>query len=129
MSGQGGRPPHQPSDENRRFVAAMASVGINQEDIARVVGIHPDTLRLHYRDELDKSMPQANARVAQNLFRIATGEGREAVVAAIFWLKCRAGWSEFSPPKLPEESLGKKEQQQIQAETAERGTGWAGLVH
>ena len=27
-------------------------------------------------------------------YRKATGEGREAVTAAIFWLKTRAGWRE-----------------------------------
>ena len=37
---------------------------------------------------------KANAKVAENLYRKATGEGREAVIAAIFWLKTRAGWRE-----------------------------------
>jgi hypothetical protein len=37
---------------------------------------------------------KANAKVAENLYRKATGEGREAVIAAIFWLKARAGWRE-----------------------------------
>jgi len=32
--------------------------------------------------------------VAENLYRKATGEGREAVTAAIFWLKTHAGWKE-----------------------------------
>jgi hypothetical protein len=32
--------------------------------------------------------------VAESLFRRATGEGREGVVSAIFWLKTRAGWRE-----------------------------------
>jgi hypothetical protein len=35
--------------------------------------------------------------VAENLYRKATGEGREAVTAAIFWLKTRAGWRESRP--------------------------------
>jgi hypothetical protein len=37
---------------------------------------------------------KANAKAAKSLFRRATGEGRESVVAAIFWLKTRAGWWE-----------------------------------
>ena len=32
---------------------------------------------------------KANARVAENLYRKATGDSREGVTAAIFWLKCR----------------------------------------
>ena len=43
---------------------------------------------------------KANAKVAENLFRKATGEGREAVTAAIFWLKARAGWKETSVKEL-----------------------------
>ena len=47
-------------------------------------------------DELTSEIPgrdsragaiKANARVAESLFRKATGEGRESVIAAIFWLK------------------------------------------
>ena len=34
--------------------------------------------------------------MAENLYRKATGEGREAVIAAIFWLKTRTGWRETS---------------------------------
>jgi len=72
----------------------MASYGIPQPDIARVIGCDPKTLRKHYRDELDTGETKANAMVAQNLFRKATGDGRESVTAAIFWLKTRARWSE-----------------------------------
>lgn len=33
---------------------------------------------------------RTNAKVADDLYREATGDGREAVTAAIFWLKTRA---------------------------------------
>jgi hypothetical protein len=46
--------------------------------------------------ELDLGHVKANAKVAENLFRKATGEGRESVTAAIFWLKTRARWKETS---------------------------------
>ncbi len=79
----------------RRQVEALAGFGMPEIDIARVVGIDPKTLRKHYRDELDTGQIKANAKVAESLYRKATGEGREAVVAAIFWLKTRAGWKEI----------------------------------
>ena len=72
----------------------MAGYGVPESDIAGVVGVSPKTLRKHYRSELDHGHVKANAKVAENLFRKATGEGREAVIAAIFWLKTRAGWKE-----------------------------------
>ena len=34
--------------------------------------------------------------MAESLFRKATGDHRQAVTAAIFWLKTRAGWKEAS---------------------------------
>lgn len=88
------RPAHRPQPVTRRQVEAMAGYGVPEADIARVVRIDPKTLRKHYREELDTGHVKANAKVAENLFRKATGEGREAVIAAIFWLKTRAGWKE-----------------------------------
>jgi hypothetical protein len=90
------RPSHRPDPQSRRQVEAMAGYGVPESDIAGVVGVSPKTLRKHYRSELDHGHVKANAKVAENLFRKATGEGREAVTAAIFWLKTRAGWKETS---------------------------------
>src|SRR3546814_1434475 len=56
--------------------------------------------RSQYPDELDTGANKANSRVAENLYRRATGEGREAVTAAIFWLKTRAGRSEEHTSEL-----------------------------
>lgn len=121
---------HRPSEEQRKAVQAMAGYGIPHENISTVLGISPHTLRQHYRKELDTGSIIANSAVAQNLFKLATGTGREAVTAAIFWLKTRAGWSEFSPPPVPKAPppLGKKEQAALDAETAGLGTEWGSLV-
>ena len=86
------RPCHVPTDASRLKVETLAAYGIPIPDIARVVGLDPKTLYKYYRLELDVGHVRANVTVAQNLFRIATGDGREAVVAAIFWLKTRAHW-------------------------------------
>lgn len=121
---------HVPTPENRKAVEAMAGYGIPEEDIGRAIGLGDKALRKHYRDELDLGHVTANTAVAQNLFKIATGTGREAVTAAIFWLKCRAGWSEFSPvPAIRPQPPGKKEMTQTEAENAQQDTGWANLIH
>ena len=91
-----GRRAHRPDPTSRRQVEAMAGYGVPEADIAGVIGVDPKTLRKHYRDELDHGHVKANAKVAENLYRKATGEGRESVIAAIFWLKTRAGWRETS---------------------------------
>jgi hypothetical protein len=90
------RPSHKPDDVHRRQVEALAGFGIPEADIAGLIGIDAKTLRKHYRHELDFGHTKANAKVAENLFRKATGDGRESVTAAIFWLKARARWKEIS---------------------------------
>lgn len=89
-----GRPSHKPNESQRRQVEALAGFGVPETDIAKVIDIDPKTLRKFYRAELDQGHVKANVKVAENLFRKATGEGRESVTAAIFWLKTRARWKE-----------------------------------
>ena|ERR1017187_422014 len=89
-----GRPPYQPTEADRNTVKSMAACGMTHEAIARCLGtdgIHPDTMRVHFRRELDTSMDMANARVGSVVFaRALEGDGW----ACCFWLKCRAGWKE-----------------------------------
>jgi len=118
---------HQPDERARKQVESMASYGVPQLDIARVLSITIPTLRKHYEYELQTAQIKANALVAQSLFQKATGNGPGSVVAAIFWLKVRAGWREIPAEDPP--MLGKKEQAQIAAETAAEGTEWGTLVH
>ena len=90
------RPRHQPDEMQRRQVEALAGYGVPEAEISGMIGIDAKTLRKHYRHELDHGHTKANAKVAENLYRKATGEGRESVTAAIFWLKARARWKEVS---------------------------------
>jgi len=81
-----------PSDEQRRTVKALAAVGVPHEAIARHLDIDAKTLRKHFRQELDHGMLEANVKVAQTLFTMATVDRNTA--ACIFWLKARGGWRE-----------------------------------
>ena len=54
------------------------------------------TLRKHFRRELDRGTIEANAKVAQTLFTMATVD--KNVAAAIFWMKARGGWREKPLP-------------------------------
>lgn len=96
-----GRKPFQPTDADRKLVASLAGYGAPHEYIASCVTnpqtgkpLAPKTLRLHFRAELDTAKDKTNVLVAQALFKQATGTGRGAVTAAIFWLKTQAGWKE-----------------------------------
>lgn len=125
-----GRPRYKPNEETRRIVETMAGCGVPQVDIAMALRISQPTLIRHFRHELDVGHIKANAAVAQSLYKTAIKGGREGTQAAIFWLRCRAGWSEYAPPPAPRaQPLGKKEQALAAAETAADGTEWADLVH
>lgn len=98
-----GRNPFIPTEADRKLVSSLAGFGAPHEYIASCI-VNPQTgkamtaktLRVHFRVELDNAADRTNALVAQNLYRHATGNGKGAVVAAIFWMKVRAGWKE--PP-------------------------------
>ena len=75
MAKRTGRPPHQPTEANRKQVKALAAYGVPQDEIGMVIGISKPTLERHYRDELDRGEVEANAKVAESLFRKATGDG------------------------------------------------------
>lgn len=92
-SGQRG-PAHQPTPELRLKVKSLAGYGLPQADIARLIDTDPETLRKHYRDDLDTGLAQASAGVAGSLYSMAT-RGK-VPAAAIYWTKARMGWSEFS---------------------------------
>jgi hypothetical protein len=87
-----GNPAHKPTDADRAKVKALSAYGIPQEQIARVFDIDSKTLRLHYRDELDLGVIEANAQVAKTLFQQGTRDGNTA--ALIWWTKSRMGWKE-----------------------------------
>ena len=56
------------------------------------IGISDPTLRRAFRDELDKAGIEANAKVAEVCFKMATSG--KVPAATFFWLKTRAGWRE-----------------------------------
>jgi hypothetical protein len=96
------RPKLNPTEEQRRMVKTMTAMGANQEEVAMRLGVRsPKTLRKHFRKELDQGGSEANMAVAQSLYKEAKGGD---VKAAMFWLKCRAGWRDqpgFEPPRAP----------------------------
>jgi len=82
---------HRPNDEKRRLVESMSAAGIDQDSIARVIGINRDTLAKHYREELDNAASRANMQISERLFTKAM-EGD--TTALIWWSKARMGWKE-----------------------------------
>ena len=83
--------PHVPDNNTRSRVESMCAIGIPQEDIAKVIGIDPKTLRKHYRSELDTAMIKADSAIGGALYKKAINGDTSAL---IFWAKTRMGWKE-----------------------------------
>ena len=80
----------------RDKVRHLAGVGVAQDDIAKIIGCAPKTLRKRCRDDLDRGVAEANATVSGYLFAAAKAGN---VTAQIFWLKTRAHWREKTAPE------------------------------
>lgn len=83
--------PHEPDEKTRKTVEAMASYGIVQDDIAKVLEIDDKTLRKYYSHELATATAKANSQVAQRLYQKCM---KDDTTSIIFWLKTRAQWKE-----------------------------------
>ena len=109
-----GRPAFQPTDEQRKNVEVMASLGIPEENIRSLVRNRSDTpisrnsLRKHFKKELEIGATKLNARVGN--FMVATIFGTrppdgvtpirdERVRGRLgeLFLKARLGWGAAGP--------------------------------
>ena len=84
----GGQNVHRPNDVTRRQVQGMALAGLDHDRIGRLIGISGETLRKHYRSELENE-GFVLGEIAQNLAQRAMDGD---TVSSIFYLKARAGW-------------------------------------
>jgi hypothetical protein len=88
------RKPFAVNEAARERVRHLAGVGVRQDDIAKIIGCAPKTLRKQFRDDLDRGVAEANAIVSGCLFAAAKGGN---VTAQMFWMKTRGHWREKDP--------------------------------
>lgn len=88
-----GRPPFEPSDAERRQVEALSGYGLPFEQIAVLVrgGIHIDTLREAFADELVAGKAKANSGVGKTIYQKAMSGDTGAM---IWWSKTQMKWTE-----------------------------------
>jgi len=88
-----GREGFKPTDSERKQVEALSGYGLPIEQIAVLVrdGIHVDTLRKHFAQELISGKAKANGQVGKTLFqKVMAGD----TTAAIWWSKTQMRWKE-----------------------------------
>jgi hypothetical protein len=102
-----GEPPFIPTPEQKALVLEAIGNGLSHEEVAGMIlnptynhPITAKTLRKHFKDELATAHTIRNNAVASSLYQKAIGDSSQAVQAAMFWLKCRAGWKETSKLEL-----------------------------
>jgi hypothetical protein len=95
--GKRGPQPLVPSDEARTIVRRMSANGLNQDSIARIMGISVPTLEKYYREDLDTARDLVLDLVATSLLKKALSDDHpNAAASAMFWLKTRGRWRETS---------------------------------
>lgn len=81
---------HTPTPLSRHQVSMMASFGIQQTAMARILRINVETLTKHYEEELELGQDKANILVAGELFKLAmNGKGIVKLGAIKHWLNAR----------------------------------------
>lgn len=90
---------HIPTDKSRRGVLHAVGLGMNQENIAKVMGISVNALVNHYRNELDTGLSLLMDDVKTNLYNIARDENHKGTVQAGIYLLSRLGGDAFKDIK------------------------------
>jgi hypothetical protein len=88
-----GYPALVPTDEERAMVEKLSGFGLQQESIAAMVrdGIHVDTLRTHFKRELELGRAKANGKIGKTLFDKAMAGDTGSL---IWWTKTQMRWAE-----------------------------------
>jgi hypothetical protein len=92
-----GRPAFVPTQAQKAWVELAASMGGSLEYVGRFIPGGPisiDTARKHFVDELKYGREKAVIQIASRQFQNAMSASPSAHIERMFYLKCRAGWSD-----------------------------------
>jgi DNA-binding CsgD family transcriptional regulator len=120
-----GRPAYVPTDEDREKVQILRAQGMSKEAIAEALGIHYQTLGVHFSMDLEVAVAKKTAEVMLARYRSAMGG---SVPAQNKFLEMAGAippkpGRQVKPPKP-----GKKEVAQAEAELPPSGAGWGDLL-
>jgi hypothetical protein len=90
---------HIPTEKTRKGVLHAVGLGMNHDNIAKVMGISVTALTNHYREELDTGMSLLMDDVKTNLYNIARDENHKGTVQAGIYLLSRLGGDAFKDIK------------------------------
>lgn len=111
------------------MVEVLAGFAVPIDKISDVIGVDKKTMLKHYETELRTGAAKVEATLVGNLLRLAKGSDGTALKAITFALNCRFGWSQYAPRPVQEQPLGKKEQADVEAQTAHEESDWGRLIN
>ena len=79
------------TDEQRKHVQTLSGYGLSQDQISRMLEIDRNTLKKHFKEELEKGKDIAYSQALNSLFSNIK-KGKEASI--FFYLKTQHGWKE-----------------------------------
>lgn len=88
---KGGRPPFEPTPEQRGQVTTLRANGLTVKQIATALEISVTTLEKYFKPELAKAYDKTYAYVVGKLMQNIRKGDRASI---FFWLKTRAHWTE-----------------------------------
>ena len=102
-----GRPAFTPDETTRKAVQTMASCAVPVPRIAEAFGVSENTLRKHFRDELEKGALNLEVTMITRLHGIANDASNSSVqLRAVIWiLQTRFGWSRHAPRPKEQEMM------------------------
>jgi hypothetical protein len=83
-----GRPSFVATDQQRNLVKILCAAGHNQATIGARIGVNVDTLRKHFRTELDEGTDFANSALGEVLYKKALAGD---IIALQTWFDRRGG--------------------------------------
>jgi len=92
----GGRPPFEPTAEQRAEVSALVAFGVPQKEIAPYIGVALETFRKHFKEELETGKTRFIRKLGMRAYNLAMQESDLNVAANMtkFFLARQAGWTE-----------------------------------
>ena len=93
-----------PTEEERAMVEKLSGFGLQQESIAAMVrdGIHIETLRNHFKRELELGKAKANGKIGKTLFDKAVNGDTASL---IWWTKTQMRWAETQKHEIVQTTI------------------------
>ena len=88
---EAGRPFFEPTPEMERICSLGVAFGLTHEQIAKLVGCSPKTLRKHFQNALETGKEKLTMAIGSQLYKKAMNGD---TISAIFLAKTKAGFQE-----------------------------------